>query len=74
MFRTWNDLVMVEDLERLGYPGLDGFGWDSSIPEDLIPPSGITGNAAHATAESGVALTPVLRRPAAGRRASRPHA
>ena len=41
MFRIWNDLVMVEDLEHLGYPGLDGCGWDSSIPEDLIPPSGI---------------------------------
>jgi len=49
MFRIWNDLVMVEDLERLGY-------------------------ATHATAESGVALTPALRRPAAGRRACFPHA
>jgi hypothetical protein len=94
----------------------------SPIPEDLILPSGITGNAAYATADSGVALTafvvhhldlmgenprrrndpprgcpdhaegtgcarrlscddagvsgsarpPTLRRPAAGRRASRP--
>src|SRR5215813_12293206 len=55
---TWNDLVTVEDLERLGYPGLEGCGWDSSVPEDLIPTSGITTHAAHAAAaESGVALT-----------------
>jgi len=32
------------------------------------------GYAAHATAESGVALTPALRRPVAGRRAFCPHA
>jgi hypothetical protein len=66
---------MVEDLERLGYPGLDGYGWDSPIPEDLIPLSGITGDAAHATAESGVALGDFVvdhpDLPAAGRRASR---
>jgi hypothetical protein len=86
---------MVEDSERLRYPDLNVWGWDSRhsdvtetsyishlraefarhkhkdrgvaarsavcevspIPEDLIPASGTTGNAAYATAESGVALT-----------------
>ena len=86
---------MVEDSERLRYPDLIVWGWDSGhsdvigtsyilhlraefarhkhndrgvaawsavcevspIPEDPIPASGITGNAAYATADSGVALT-----------------
>ena len=86
---------MVENSERLRYPDLNVWGWDSRhsdvtetsyisylraefarhkhkdrgvaarsavcevspIPEDLIPASGITGNAAYATADSGVALT-----------------
>jgi len=85
---------MVEDSERLRYPDLNVWRWDSGhsdvtetsyishlcaefarhknkgrgvaarsavcevspIPEDLIPASGITGNAAYETAESGVAL------------------
>jgi hypothetical protein len=86
---------MVEDSERLRYPDLIVWGWDSGhsdvigtsyishlraefarhkhndrgvatwgavcevspIPGDPIPASGITGNAAYATADSGVALT-----------------
>jgi len=93
--RTWSDLVMAEDLVRLGCPDLDGGGWDCehpyvtetsyishmraelvrhehkdrggvarsatckvfAIPEDLIPPSGMMGNAAYVTAEFGAALT-----------------